>query len=195
MAWKDVNVSEQRIRFVLRASTGKEEMAGLCREFEISRPTGYAWLKRFREVGTVAELRERKRRPHHSPQRTAAAIEERIVSERKQRPDWGARKLHVLLAREGVQVPPWTIHRVIRRKGLIQPHHQHPPAVRRFQREQPNQLWQMDFKGLPAGLSQGWAPLSVLDDCSRYALGLQALRGTISRNRVHAGARSSSAAG
>lgn len=51
MSWKGVKVSEQRIRFVLRASSGKEEMAGLCREFDISRTTGYLWLKRFGEVG------------------------------------------------------------------------------------------------------------------------------------------------
>ena len=63
MAWKDVKVNEQRLQFVLRASSGKEEMAGLCREYEISRVTGYHWLKRFRETGRIEELKERSRRP------------------------------------------------------------------------------------------------------------------------------------
>ena len=178
MAWKDVKVSEQRIRFVIRASSGQEEMAGLCREFGISRTTGYYWLKRFEEVERIEQLGERSRRPHRSPRRTEAGIEQRVVEERQRRPDWGARKLRVVLQREGIEKPVGTIHRILRRQQLIKPHQQHPPALKRFQREQPNQLWQMDFKGLSANLSQGWAPLSILDDCSRYALGLEALKGT-----------------
>ena len=91
MSWKGVKVSEQRIRFVLRASSGQEEMAGLCREFDISRTTGYLWLKRFAEVERVEQLQEKSRRPQHSPQKTSAEIEQRVVAERKLRPDWGAR--------------------------------------------------------------------------------------------------------
>ena len=178
MAWKDVKVDEQRIRFVLRADSGAEEMAGLCREFEISRTTGYYWLRRYREGERIEELRERSRRPHHSPRRTAEEIEQRVVEERQRRPDWGARKLRVLLAREGIRKPSSTIHRILRRRDLIRPHQQHPPALKRFQREQPNQLWQMDFKGLPANLAQGCMPLSIVDDCSRYAVALESLRGT-----------------
>ena len=176
MAWKDVKVSEQRIRFVLRAIEGKESFSGLCREFDISRPTGYLWLQRYREAERIEDLRERSRRPHHSPQRTSEALETRVVEERKARPDWGPRKLEKLLQRDEVRVPRWSIHRILKRHKLIKPHNQHPAALKRFQREHPNQLWQMDFKGLAANLSQGWLPLSVLDDCSRYALGLKALR-------------------
>jgi transposase InsO family protein len=175
MSWKGVKVSEQRIRFVLRASSGQEEIAGLCREFDISRTTGYLWLKRFAEVERIEELREKSRRPKHSPRQTSAEIEQRVVAERKLRPDWGARKLRVLLEREGVNKPAGTIHRILRRHDLIKAQHQHPPALKRFQREEPNQLWQMDFKGLPANLSKGCSPLSVVDDCSRYALALAAL--------------------
>jgi transposase InsO family protein len=175
MAWKGVKVSEQRVRFVLRAASGQENMAGLCREFDISRTTGHLWLKRYRETERIEDLGERSRRPHHSPQRTSEAIEQRIVQERQLRPDWGARKLQVLLKRDEIEVPQATLHRVLQRHQLIKPRNQHVPALKRFQREKPNQLWQMDFKGLPANLSQGWSPLSILDDCSRYALNLKAL--------------------
>jgi transposase InsO family protein len=175
MSWKAVNVYEQRIRFVLRAIRGEENFSGLCREFEISRVTGYEWLKRYREGEGIEDLKDRSRRPHTSPRKTAETIEQRIVSERLQRPDWGARKFETILKRDGIEVPRGTIHRVFLRNGLIKPHHQHPPALKRFEREQPNQLWQMDFKGLPANLSQGWSPLSIVDDCSRYALALEAL--------------------
>ena len=171
-------MDEQRIRFVLRADSGAEEMAGLCREFEISRTTGYYWLRRYREGKRIEELRERSRRPHQSPRKTASEIEDRVVEERQRRPDWGARKLRVLLAREGICKPTSTIHRILRRRDLVRPHQQHRPALKRFQRDQPNQLWQMDFKGLPANLSQGWMPLSVIDDCSRYAVALESLRST-----------------
>lgn len=178
MAWKEVNVDEQRIRFILRASSGQEEMSGLCREFGISRPTGYHWLKRFQAGERIEEIRERSRRPQNSPSKTSEAIEQQIVAERQQRPDWGARKIQYLLKREGIQVPVCTVHRIIERNQLIKEKRRHPPALKRFQREHPNQLWQMDFKGMAKNLSRGWMPLSVLDDCSRYATGLEGLRGT-----------------
>lgn len=177
MAWRDVKVSEQRIRFVLRASDG-EGMAGLCREFGISRPTGYLWLKRYREVERIEELKEISRRPKHSPGKTTAEIEAKVVEERKLRPDWGAGKLQKILERQGIQKTEITINRILKRHGLIKPHNQHPPALKRFEREQPNQLWQMDFKGMATELGKGWLPLSILDDCSRYALALEALKGT-----------------
>src|ERR1035437_1547146 len=99
MSWRLVGVRDQRVEFVVRASRG-ESLSSLCREYEISRPTGYLWLKRFGEQG-VAGVKEHSRRPHLSTHRTAAWIETRIVTLRRQRPDWGARKLVVLLEREG----------------------------------------------------------------------------------------------
>src|SRR5436190_20800392 len=71
-----------------------------------------------------------------------------------------------------------TVHRIIERNGGIREEDRHNPATKRFQREEPNQLWQMDFKGqFPMGEAQCF-PLSVLDDHSRYLIGLQALGGT-----------------
>ncbi len=91
---------------------------------------------------------------------------------RWQRRDWGARKLQVLLARGGIQLPVVTIHRVLLRHGLVREEDRHRQAARRFARAEPNQLWQMDFKS-PKGWNQPVGPLSVLDDCSRYAVVLQ----------------------
>ncbi len=62
-------------------------------------------------------------------------------------PDWGARKLAVLLDRQGIELPSSTVHRVLLRHGLVRDQDRHVPAVKRFEREQPNELWQMDFKG------------------------------------------------
>lgn len=62
MTWKAGDVSEQRLRFAIRASSGREEMTALCEEYEISRPTGYRWLKRYRECERVRDLAELSRR-------------------------------------------------------------------------------------------------------------------------------------
>src|ERR1035441_3048985 len=125
MLWRLVGVQDQRVEFVVRASRG-ESLSSLCREYEISRPTGYLWLQRFRERG-VAGVEEQSRRPHLSPRRTSAEIEARIVTLRRQRPDWGARKLAVLWEGEGLGWPVITAHRVRVRHDLDCDHRQHEP--------------------------------------------------------------------
>jgi transposase InsO family protein len=173
MRWKSVDLQEQRVRFVVAASRQEKSFRSLCEEFEVSRPTGYLWLKRYREQG-IAGISERSRRPHLSPRQTGVEHEERVVELRQRYPDWGARKLQVLLGRAGVRLPASTIHRILLRRGLVRIEDRHRRALQRFERAEPNQLWQMDFKG-----SKGWdtptGPLSVLDDHSRYLI---ALRGT-----------------
>ena len=171
MAWGTVNVDEQRIRFVVCASRREKTMQQLCEEFQISRPTGYEWLRRY-QTGGIAGVVEKSRRPRHSPGQTAAEIEQRVVELRQQRPDWGARKLQVLLQREKIHLPVITVHRILLRHGLVRPQDRHRTAVQRFQRGAANQLWQMDFKG-PVGWDAPVGPLSVLDDHSRYAIALQ----------------------
>ena len=173
MAWGMVNVDEQRMRFVVCASRRERTLQQLCKEFQISRPTGYQWLRRY-QAGGIGGVAEKSRRPHHSPKQTAPGIEQRVIALRQQRPDWGARKLQVLLAQEGVPLPVITIHRILLRHDLVRSQDRHRAAVQRFQRAAPNQLWQMDFKG-PVGWDAPVGPLSVLDDHSRYAI---ALRGT-----------------
>jgi transposase InsO family protein len=172
MAWKTMDIQEQRVRFVVAATGGTQGFSSLCAEFGISRPTGYLWLRRYQELG-VQGIAERSRRPHHSPRRTADSLEQRVVEMRLRYPDWGARKLSVVLARERVALPRNTIHRILLRHDLIREADQHPRAQKRFERKQPNELWQMDFKG-PKGWPQPVGPLSVLDDHSRYLITLAA---------------------
>ncbi len=174
MPWKRTNVDEQRMQFVIRATSGQERMTALCREFGIWRPTGYLWRQRYRRAGSLTEIAERSRRPHRSPGRTAAWKEQRVVALRQQ-VGWGAKKLRVLLQEEeGIPMPVRTIHRILERHRLVS-EDVHGPALSRFQRSEPNELWQMDSKGkypLPDGECH---PLSILDDHSRYAVGLYAL--------------------
>lgn len=178
MRWGVKDKQQQRISFVIRAASGKEKMSQLCEEFEIARPTGYLWLKRYREKGQLMDVVERSRRPQHSPRRTSEAIEARVCAVR-QREGWGAKAIrHVLERDEGIRLGRMTVHRILERHGQIREQDRHRPATRRFERPEPNQLWQMDFKGqFPMG-SQECFPLSILDDHSRYLVGLQALPGT-----------------
>lgn len=171
MAWRTTNVQEQRMKFVVVASRKERSLTQLCTEFGISRPTGYSWLKRYQADG-IRGMQERSRRPYHSPERTEAALEKRAVELRRERPDWGARKVQHLLREEGIRLPASTIHRIFLRHELVRDCDRQPIAVKRFERAQPNQLWQMDFKG-PKGWNQPLGPLSVLDDHSRYALALE----------------------
>lgn len=172
MAWKAMDVHEQRVRFVVEATQRTRPFSALCAEYEISRPTGYLWLRRYREQG-VQGIAELSRKPHHSPTRTNAICEQRVVQTRLRYPDWGARKLRVVLEREGLQLPRNTIHHILVRHDLVCDEERLTPAVQRFERGQPNELWQMDFKG-PKGWPQPMGPLSVLDDHSRYLITLAA---------------------
>jgi transposase InsO family protein len=174
MPWNEVDVQEQRMRFVMRAVGGKECLAGLCREFGISRPTGYLWLRRYAQKRSLQALQERSRRPQRSPRKTAEAHEQRVVALREET-GWGAKKLRVLLAEEQVALPVRTIHRILERRGLVAGE-QHGAAPQRFERSAPNELWQMDSKGKYPLADGECHALAILDDHSRFLVGLYALR-------------------
>ena len=170
MPWRTESVMDQRVEFVLRARAGAESIAALCRDYGVSRPTGYLWLDRYQEVGSVNGLAEHSRRPLHSPQRIAAAVEAAVLGLRD-KTAWGGPKIAKALERGGVRVAAATAQRILKRHGRVV-----PPGVQktklRFAREQCNELAQMDFKG-DYRLRRGKCyPLSLLDDCSRYLHGL-----------------------
>ncbi len=173
MAWKTVDVEEQKVKFVVAATRQEKTFTALCHEFGISRPTGYLWRKRYQEAG-LAGIAERSRRPQRSPARSNPELEQRVVELRRRYPDWGARKLQVLLAREQVDLTRSTVHRILLRHDMVREQDRHPQALQRFERGAPNELWQMDFKS-PKGWNAAVGPLSVLDDRSRYLLVLQAV--------------------
>ena len=170
MAWRTTEVRDQRVQFVIRASQEQQSLAQLCREFEISRPTGYRWLQRYQQAGVLG-IEERSRRPFHCANSTAESIIQQVLTLRQTHPDWGARKLQSLLEQQGISLAIRTVHRILQRQGLIKESSSHRPALQRFERSQPNQLWQMDFKS-PKGWNCNIGPLSILDDYSRYLIRL-----------------------
>ena len=168
---------DRRMQYVIRAEQGTESLKELCAEFGIDRTTGWRWRQRWREHHRAEDLLDRSRRPQNSPRKTPDESEQTVVELRRKH-GWGARKLRVLLAERGIDLPASTIHRVVKRKGLVPEEESHRPAVQRFARERPNQLWQIDFKGVKnqyAPVDGKCSPLSALDDCSRFGLGLSPL--------------------
>lgn len=169
---------EKRIEFVVRASQAGVNISALCREFRISRPTGYKWIGRYLAANSVTELAEKSRRPRRSPNRTSRKMESLIIELHKNNFGLSGKKIQVLLAQMGHKISPLTVHRVLKRTGFVKPRIKNNPATKHFEREKPNQLWQMDFKGPFNNKSQPCLPLSIIDDHSRYMVGLYALRST-----------------
>ena len=176
MPWRTESLMDQRVEFVLRARAGEEPIAALCREYQISRPTGYLWLNRYHQVGSVTGLAEHSRRPLHSPQRTSDEIAAAVLAIRDEK-GWSGPKIAKVLEKEGLKVAPATAQRILKRAGrVVKP--KVDKSTIRFAREECNELAQMDFKGEYTMPWEKCYPLSLLDDCSRYLHGLWPLSGT-----------------
>ena len=176
MPWKETTTMSERKEFIREALKDETNISALCREYGISRKTGYKWLKRYREEG-LGGLMDQSRRPEHSPNHTPPEVEQVIVEARQAHPAWGSRKLKRWLENRGYQsIPsPSTVTAILARHGLLSAEEarKHTP-YRRFQMERPNDLWQMDFKGaFVIGSGQRCCPLTVLDDHSRFLVGLK----------------------
>ena len=163
-----------RHEFVTLLAQGGISFAEACRRFGISRPTGYTWWHRYQAEGW-AGLQDRSRRPQHSPHRTPAAVEQAVLALRDAHPTWGGRKIRRVLCRQAVPNVPSasTITAILRRHDRLDPARPHSQGPwQRFVHAAPNDLWQLDFKGHFPLTSGRCHPLTVLDDHSRYVLGL-----------------------
>jgi transposase InsO family protein len=176
MPWQECSVETLRQEFVLLASRPGTNIRELCRRFSISPDTAYTLLARYRQEG-IDGLRDRSRRPLHSPLRTDPALEAAACAVRVAHPAWGGRKIRRYLLDHGQGAVPAasTITDILRRHDLLDPREaaKHR-AGRRFEADAPNDLWQMDFKGHIALRHGRCHPLTVLDDHSRYCLALAA---------------------
>jgi len=172
MAWGVLSVENCREEFVRLALSEGANISSLCDRYEISRSTGYKWIGR-----SCDGFKDRSRRPSGSPNRTPDAIESLIVKAREVHPTWGGRKLRRLLENEGAtRLPsPSTITEILRRHDLLRAQDRQTRDWQRFERDAPNQLWQMDFKGhFAVGPLLRCHPLTILDDHSRFSLAIQA---------------------
>jgi transposase InsO family protein len=184
MPWKECSVMDERLRFVGRLLDG-EAMTDVCREFGISRKTGYKIFGRYKEHGLEA-LSDRSRRPVRYANQLPQQIEGLIVRLKSDKPHWGARKIRELLVRRldgDVRVPAKsTIHAVLDRHGLVKrgggPRHR-ARGTPLSQGTAPNDLWCADFKGeFKLGNGRYCYPLTVTDHASRFLLLCEALEST-----------------
>ncbi|QYA06165.1 IS481 family transposase [Agrobacterium larrymoorei] len=173
MAWREVSVVDQRSEFVMLASLEGANVSALSKRFGISRQTGYLWLRRAKAGETV---QDRSRRPHSSPFRTPDDLERSVVDIRDEHPAWGARKIARRMRDLGMEPPcVSTVHAVLSRHGRIGARPSERMANGRFEREAPNLLWQMDFKGRIQMACGNWCyPLTIIDDHSRFAIAIEA---------------------
>jgi putative transposase len=185
MAWRVSGVVEQRKKFVQEYESQAWTMAELCRIYEISRETGYKWVKRSRAEGDQG-LEDRSRAPQRHPNQTTEEVEQRVLRLRQQHPSWGPRKLKRKLA-ESYPRLAWpaasTMGELLRREGLTVPRKKRrktPPYTQPFQcAAEPNQVWCADFKGWFRTLDQDRIdPLTISDATSRYLLRCQAVEKT-----------------
>jgi transposase InsO family protein len=172
---------EERLRFVARLLEG-ETMTEVCRDFGISRKTGYKIYSRYQTEGVYA-LNDRSRRPVRYANQLPEQIEDQIVSLKRNKPHWGARKIRELLIRKmagDIRIPAKsTIHAILDRHGLVKPKgrpRQMAQGTPLSAGLAPNDLWCADFKGeFKLGNGRYCYPLTVTDQASRFLLLCEAL--------------------
>ena len=152
MPWKATDKVSERMQFISRLERG-ERMVDLCREFGVSRKTGYKLKARFERYGPSG-LYDQSRRPHVHPRKTPDALVQLVIEARQEFPSWGPKKLHVLLGdrHPGVKLPcPSTMGVIVKDAGLVAGRKKRrrctPTDPRCVQAQAPNQVWTVDFKG------------------------------------------------
>ncbi len=151
MPWKECKPMDERLRFIARLLEG-EKMSSVCREFGISRVTGYKIFNRYKDCGLDA-LSDRSRRPYRHANKLPYQVERSILGLKREHPSWGAPKIRDKLIHDYPMIKPpaiSTVHAVLDRHGLVQRRRR-----RRYKAEgttlsasdEPNGLWCADYKG------------------------------------------------
>lgn len=109
MPWKENTRMSLRLEFVTLALAGTVNISHLCKQFRISRKTGYKWLRRYLDEGPSG-LADRPRTPRHSPVKTPASMEQAVLEIRDRHPAWGGRKIKRRLEEKGLTVVPSSQH-------------------------------------------------------------------------------------
>ena len=183
MPWKECSIMDERIKFIALLLDG-EKMVNLCREYGISRKTGYKIWNRYQYCG-IEGLTDRSRRPVHYANQLPIQIENYILKIKKEKPSWGAPRIHEKLKRKypDIRTPAKsTIHTILHRHGLV--------VTRKRKRYKaqgtglsitdiPNELWCADYKGEFMLADKRYCyPLTITDFASRFLLACEGLETT-----------------
>ena len=191
MPWRLTMPLDERARLMFALESGLFSMSELCKEYGISRKTGYKWLGRYKEAG-VGGLQDLKRAPHTSPHQTPEEVCAIVRAERKCHPRWGPRKLlhhlsghppkelRVILECGGRLPAASTAGDILKRAGLVEPRKQRTklphPGSAALADVAPNDVWSADFKGEFRTQDRKWCYLlTVSDAASRYLLACEGL--------------------
>jgi transposase InsO family protein len=182
--WRVSHTVNERVKFVVRLDAG-ESMTDLCREFGISRKTGYKFWERYKRLGPQG-LEDVSRAPKRVARRTAPEIEAALVEARKRHPTWGGRKLKRAIerAQPGLIIPSAsTVCGILKRNGLVKQRKRwQRPAAWRKPLTVPgasNEVWAVDYKGqFRLGSGDYCYPLTATDVHSRFLLTVEALEST-----------------
>ncbi|MEU7631827.1 IS481 family transposase [Nocardia sp. NPDC049220] len=165
-------MAEYRYRAVCEVFGGSP-IGEVAARYGTTRQSIDSWRRRFKQEG-MAGLVDRSRRPHTSPTKLDADIESLICQLRRDHPRWGARRISYELGRRGVDGAPSraTVHRAMTRNGLIDPQIQHHRRkYKRWQRQEPMHLWQLDIVGgVPLADGRQCKLLTGIDDHSRFVV-------------------------
>jgi transposase InsO family protein len=175
MGWSEVSIMSARREFVRLVKQSGANVRELCRRYGISPTTGYKWIERGEDVEETYE--DRSRRPQRSPHQTKEAMVAKILEVRDKHPVWNARKIRRVLERGNeTDVPAAsTIGAILKRHGRItQAASEAAHKWQRFERPEPNELSQIDFKGFFETGQGRCYPLTMLDDHSRFSQILKA---------------------
>lgn len=183
MPWKECKPMDERLRFIARLLEG-EKMAPLCREFGISRVTGYKLFNRYKDCGLDA-LTDRSRRPYRQANRLPVQVERCILGIKREHTSWGAPKIRDKLIRQFSTIKPpavSTIHAVLDRHGLVKRRKRRrykAAGTSLVAARKPNGLWCADYKGeFRLGNREYCYPLTITDYRSRYLLACEGLPST-----------------
>lgn len=184
MPWKECRVMDARMKFVARLLEG-DSMTELCKEFGISRKTGYKIFERYESCG-IEGLTDRSRRPIRYANQLPMQIEQAILNIKRERPQWGARKIREKIIRKFPDVHPpanSTIHSVLDKHNLVQTRRSRPrhraQGTYLTKPLESNELWCADYKGeFMLGNKQYCYPLTITDFASRYLFTCEALETT-----------------
>jgi len=186
MPFMEMTIMDQKVEFILLWRSNIMSFTALCEYFQISRGTGYRYVKRYQEGGMIA-LEPQSRAPHNRPNKTPKQIEEKILEYRKQHSRWGAKKIQSkkiqsLLEKEGIysKVPARsTVSLILKRNGMIPERKKHrriEPRKPIFDPQQCNEIWSADYKGkFKMGNGKYCYPVTICDTYSRYILGIKGL--------------------
>lgn len=181
----ELSVMEQRYDAVMEVLRDCRPVVEVAARFGVSRQSVHRWIARYREGG-VAALADRSHRPASCPHQTPAAVEARVCELRRLHPGWGPLRILHRLGKEGVEPLPSrsAVYRALVRNRLVEPaaRRRRKKDYRRWERDRPMELWQMDVVG-GIFLEDGTElkAVTAVDDHSRFCVSAALVRRATAR--------------